>query len=109
MKLLSRAEEIVLITTLKLGERAYGVAIREQIKKDTGSEWSFASIYTPLNKLTRKAYLTKHAGEPAKERGGRRKYTYTITEEGRLALYEMKHLNDRLWAGISNIPESRNI
>ena len=54
MKLLSRSEEIILLTILKLGEEAYGVQIRDQIFKDTGDAWSFASIYTPLDKMTRK-------------------------------------------------------
>lgn len=108
MKLLSRAEEVVLITVLKLEDNAYGVAIRDQIKTDTGSEWSFASIYTPLDKLTKKNYLTKHAGEPARERGGRRKYIYEITEEGRQALHEMKLLNDRLWTGVKTPLDSRS-
>ena len=32
MNLLSRSEEIILVTILKLGDMAYGVSIREQIQ-----------------------------------------------------------------------------
>lgn len=43
MKLLSRTEEIILLSVFKLGNTAYGISIRQQIHKDTGEEWSFAS------------------------------------------------------------------
>ena len=41
---LTRAEELILVVILKLGDNAYGVSIREQIHRDTGEKWSFASI-----------------------------------------------------------------
>ena len=47
MKLLSRAEEIVLLAILKLKDTAYGVSIKEQIERETENKWSFGSIYMP--------------------------------------------------------------
>jgi len=38
MKLLSRSEEIVLITILKLKDNAYGVAIRKKLHEETGTQ-----------------------------------------------------------------------
>jgi len=100
MKLLSRAEEIILLAILKLKENAYGVAIWEKVYQETGSKWSFASIYTPLNKLTRKKYVEKRYGDPTKERGGRRKCLYTVTDKGITALREMRKVQDSVWTGI---------
>jgi len=71
MNLLSRTEEIIMVTILKLQNDAYGVTIREQIHTDTGNYWSFASIYQPLNKLVRKEYVRKIKSEPTAERGGK--------------------------------------
>ena len=102
MKLLSRAEEIILTAVLLLSRNAYGITIREHIKKVTGNEWSLASIYDPLNKLTRKEYVKKIEGDPTPERGGRRKILYEITEDGKAALLEMKKVNENVWADISN-------
>jgi len=62
MKLLSRAEELILLTIIKRGDNAYGVTIRESLNRETGTEWSFGSIYTPLNKLTRKQFVVKTYG-----------------------------------------------
>lgn len=100
MKLLSRAEEIMLLTILKLDDNAYGVSIRKQIYMDTGDMWSFASIYTPLDKLTRKKFVTKIKGEPTAARGGKSKYMYQITRDGKKALLEIQKTHSQIWAGI---------
>lgn len=101
MKLLSRSEEIILLTILKLKEDAYGVSIRERILKDTGDNWSFASIYTPLEKLTRKKYVLKTKGEPSPERGGKSKYLYSLTSDGKQALSEILQAHNNVWAGVN--------
>jgi DNA-binding PadR family transcriptional regulator len=103
MKLLSRAEEIMLLTIMKLQENAYGVAIREQLYRDTGTRWSFGSIYTPLNKLTRKDFVIKRYSEPTQERGGRRKCVYSITSRGIKALQEIERVQKSVW---SDLPAS---
>lgn len=103
MKLLSRAEEIILITILKLEDNAYGVSIREEIYRTTGDRWSFASIYDPLNKLARKRYVKKSAGEPTAERGGRSKTLYGVTAEGKAALREIRNVQDSVWSGVSDL------
>ncbi len=46
-KFMTRNEEIILLTILKLKENAYGVSIQQQIFQDMGDKWSFASIYQP--------------------------------------------------------------
>lgn len=103
MKLLSRAEEIILLTILKLGKDAYGVAIRDHLKKETGTEWSFGSIYMPLNRLTNKGYVTKSYGEPIPERGGRRKCLYGLTEKGIVALRGLQRIQESVWSGINDL------
>ena len=100
MKLLSRAEEIILLTVLKLEGDAYGISIREFIKEATGNEWSFASIYEPLGKLSRKGYLKKLKGDPTPERGGRYKCLYEITPGGKEALRDMHRIHQHLWGDI---------
>jgi len=97
MNLLSRSEEIILVTILKLGDMAYGVSIREQIQKDTGDEWSFASIYQPLMRLTNKKYVSRFKGDPSSERGGKSKYYYELTSHGRKALMEIKAAHEMVW------------
>ena len=103
MKLLSRAEEIILLAILQLPGNAYGITIRDTIYKATGNEWSFAPIYDPLNKLTRKGYVRKTIGGATPERGGRSKCLYEITPEGKTALREIKQVQENIWAKVSEI------
>lgn len=100
MKLLSRAEEIILVTILKLGDAAYGVRIREQIHQDTGDLWSFATIYRPLDKLTRNQLVEKRKGEATAERGGKAKFIYHVTPAGHEALRHLQAAQSRVWAGV---------
>lgn len=103
MKLLSRAEEIILLTILKLEDNAYGVAIRDHLKNKTGTEWSFGSIYMPLNRLTNKGYVTKRYGEPIPERGGRRKCIYGVTKSGLAALRNLQRIQESVWSGVRDL------
>lgn len=101
MRLLSRSEEIILLAVLKLEGDAYGISIREHIRQVTDSEWSFASIYEPLQKLVRKGYVKKRLGKPTSERGGRHKFLYEITKEGKTALTEINQVYKNIWKDIS--------
>jgi DNA-binding PadR family transcriptional regulator len=103
MKLLSRSEEIVLITILKLKDNAYGVAIRKKLYEETGTNWSFGSIYMALNTLTQKGYVKKSRGEPTAERGGRHKCLYTVSSDGKKALKEIKKVQESLWSDLPDI------
>jgi DNA-binding PadR family transcriptional regulator len=60
---MTRNEEILLLTILKLKGNAYGVSIRKQIHMDMGDKWSFAYIYQPLDNLVRKkqVFLRSHS------------------------------------------------
>ena len=100
MNILTLNEEMLLSAISHLEDNAYGVAIRESLKKETGTEWSFGSIYTPLNKLTRKKYVTKAYGDPTPERGGRRKCIYGVTDKGIAVLREIHKVQSVVWSGI---------
>lgn len=103
MKILSRAEEIILLCILKQDNNAYGVSIREQIRQDTGDLWSFASIYKPLDKLTRKNYVQKIKSSPLPERGGKSRFYYQVTHAGKKALIELQESQQKIWSGVPDI------
>lgn len=93
---------MVLITLLKLKDNAYGVAVRKKLYEETGTRWSFGSIYTALNTLTHRGYVTKNKGEPTAERGGRHKCLYTVTLEGKKALKEIRKVQESVWSGLAD-------
>ena len=108
MKLLSRSEEIILLSIWKLRKNAYGMSIRGQVAKVTGRTWSFGAIYAPLNRLLKKHLVLSIEGEPTPERGGRRKIYYELTKEGREALLKIQQVHEAIWVGIPSL-ESRSV
>lgn len=100
MKILSRAEELVLLAVWRLGEEAYGVSIRKLIIDSTGTDWSIGAVYVPLDRLTKWGYLEDVHGEPTSVRGGRSKRYYKLTAEGLEALEHIKTVQQTMWSGL---------
>jgi len=103
MKLLSRSEEVVLLAVWKLQEEAYCVPIREHLMNVTRKNWSFGSIYAPLDRLEKSGFLESYTTEPIKERGGRSKRIYRVTKKGKEALMEIRSIQDMLWEAVPDL------
>lgn len=103
MKLLSRYEEIILLTIWRLQLNAYGVAIRTYVTEVTGENVSIGAIYAPLHRLEKKGYVKTKMGEPVAERGGRSKVYYQLTSQGKESLIQIKTINETLWVGLPNL------
>ena len=108
MKLLSRSEEIVLVTIWKLQGNAYGITIREKIYNDTGQKWSIGAVYAPLHRIQKKGLVKTHEGKPIPERGGRSKVYYEVTDKGKKALAEIKTVNESIWNEAPNLGMDRS-
>ncbi|MCI0750474.1 MAG: PadR family transcriptional regulator [Flammeovirgaceae bacterium] len=94
---LGEFEELVLLTIASLGTDAYGVAIKEHIEKLSNRSISIGALHSTITRLEEKGFLTSWLGEPTQERGGRRKRYFELTQDGKVALIEMKSLRDELW------------
>jgi len=102
MKLLSRIEEIILLSIWRLGDMAYGMAIREEVIKATGKKWLLGAIYGPLGRLYKNGYVLTVKGDSSPERGGRSKVYYRISQEGIKALREIQRVNSLIWNSIED-------
>jgi PadR family transcriptional regulator PadR len=83
---LGQFEELVLLALVRLRGNAYGVTIRREIAERTGRGVSFGAVYTTLERLERKGYVSSRMGEPTPERGGRAKRYFRIEAPGIRAL-----------------------
>lgn len=97
MKFLSRPEEIILFTILKLKEEAYCVPIRKKASEISGKEWSFGAVYVPLHRLEKKGLVKSCLDDPTPKRGGRSRRIYKITPAGMKALSEVRELHQSMW------------
>ena len=108
MKEISRAEEMVLLAVWRLGARAYGVTIRNQILKDAGKDYTYGTLYGLLRQMDRKGYIQKAKAEPLPKKGGRSKSYFKITPSGILALKEAIELHHRIWKGLDELSLSES-
>ncbi|WP_425391202.1 PadR family transcriptional regulator [Ekhidna sp.] len=92
-------EELVLLTIANLAKDAYGVAILNDISERANRKLSIGALHSTLTRLEEKGYISSYLGEPTKERGGRRKRYFELTDSAKMELSNMKALRDQLWAG----------
>lgn len=101
MQSLTKAEETILLAVWRLNDDAYGVSIKQQIKKATNRDYLYSTLYTTLEQLVRKGFLRKRYGEPTSVRGGKRKIYFDLTIVGLEAL-KSAYLNQKsVWRGIT--------
>lgn len=82
-------EVLVLFAVLELERHgAYGVPICATIEKRTGRAVSTGAVYTALDRLSERGFVSSEVGEPTAERGGRRKRLYQLEPAGAEALSE---------------------
>jgi DNA-binding PadR family transcriptional regulator len=79
---LGEFEQLVLLTLMRLGENAYGAAIRAEILARTGRSVTPGAIYPTLDRLEGRGLVTSHWGEPTGERGGRARRHFALTRAG---------------------------
>jgi PadR family transcriptional regulator PadR len=86
MKAIGEFEQLVLFAVLKLDGDAFGVRIRQEIEERTGREVSAGAIYTTLERLENRGYVTGRRDEESKGRGRPRRY-YELRPDGVSALH----------------------
>ena len=75
-------EYLLLTASVRLGENAYGAAIRHEIEDATGRQCSIGALYTTLDRLEQKGFVETQMGDPTPERGGRSKRMVHVTAKG---------------------------
>ena len=79
-------EYIVLLALIHLGEDAYGLSVRREIEARTGRDISIGAVYSTLERLQAKGYVSSRTGDATPERGGRAKRHFRIEAAGEQAL-----------------------
>jgi PadR family transcriptional regulator, regulatory protein PadR len=80
--MLGEFEYLLITASARLGEEAYGAAIRQQIEHATERGCSIGALYTTLDRLEAKGFLKTWMGDPTPQRGGRPKRMVRVTPKG---------------------------
>ena len=100
---LGEFEELVLLTVGALYDEAYGVAVMDEIKTETGRSVNISAIHSALRRLEEKGFVKSRMGGATSERGGRRKRYFVLTSYGKKALDEAQSMRLKLYNRIPDI------
>jgi DNA-binding PadR family transcriptional regulator len=98
---LGEFEQMVLLAIVRLGRKAYGTTIRREIEERTGRSIAIGALYTALDRLERKGYVSSALSDPTPQRGGRSRRYFRLRPSGTAALERSREALGRMWDGIS--------
>ena len=83
---LGEFEQLLLFALLRIGEDAYGLTLRREIETRTCRVVSAGAVYTAMERLEARGFVSSVIGEPTPQRGGKRKKHYRLEQAGARAL-----------------------
>lgn len=99
--MLGEFEYLLITAAARLGDEAYGAAMREEIEATTGRRCSIGALYTTLDRLEAKGFLQTWMGDATPQRGGRAKRMVRITARGTEAAKDFYDAVTSLSRGVS--------
>ena len=102
MKEIRGLELSVLLAVSRLGDDAYGLAVRRDVSERLAHEYSVGAIYTTLERLAGKGLVTGRMAAPTPTRGGRSRRFFRITGSGERAIHAARDRAASEWTGILN-------
>ena len=100
---LGEFEELVLLITALMKDRAYGLAICDEIMSQTDRKVTIGAVHATVARLEKKGYVETYMSEATNERGGRRKRMVRITAVGKAALVKARDAKVKLWTQIPDL------
>ena len=100
---LGELEELILLTVGVLYKEAYGVAVMEEVAKQTGRKLNISAVHSVLTRLEDKGFVKSEMGGSTEERGGRRKRIFNLTAAGRKSLEDINAIRSQLYRQIPKV------
>ena len=100
---LGEFEELVLLSVGILFDDAYGLAIVDELEKQTGRNIMISSVHKALVRLEEKGYLKSRMGGASETRGGREKRLYNLTRTGISVINESREMRNTMWKQVPKI------
>lgn len=97
---LGEFEQMVLLSVMRRGDEAYGLAVKDELESVAGRTPSSGALYTTLDRLEKKGLLESWAGEATDARGGRPRRYFRLTADGQTSLVRSRSTLLALWEGL---------
>ena len=96
-------EELILLTVGILYKEAYGVAVMDEVEKQTGRSLNISAVHAVLKRLEEKGLVKSRMSDPTDERGGRRKRIFLLTAAGKRVLEEAHEMRNQMFQQIPKV------
>lgn len=93
-------QQMAMLAVARLGEDAYGAAIRDELRRVGGRSVSVQTVYVTLVRLEEQGLVESDEVPQAEGRGGRARRVFRLTAAGWLALEESRRSMARMWEGV---------
>ncbi len=97
---LGQFEHLVLLAILRLGSEAHGIRVREEIEGRTGRRVTRGALYTTLERLREKGFLSWTTDDAPPARGGIPRRRYSVCDEGVDAIKSVQRAISSLAEGL---------
>lgn len=91
-------QQLAMLAVIRLGEEAYGAAIREELARVAGRDVSVQSVWVTLVRLEEQGYAA--STEVSGPEGGRPRRIFRITPAGWALLEQTRRSIARMWEGV---------
>ena len=100
-KFLPEFELYVMLAVARLGDDAYGAAMRREIEEQTGRPVSIGALYATLARLEEKGLVSVRAADPEPGQRGRPRKYCLLTSRGEEAARHSAQMLQRMMDGVS--------
>lgn len=99
-------EELVMLAIIRQGNDTYRIRIWETIEEDGGRPTALTAIYTVLERLEKKKFVTVKA---VTDTEGKKKKHYSVTGTGQIALQKAESTRQRLRDGFKGLKGAQHV
>ena len=100
---LSRADEMLMVVVLVLGDDAFSTTIRKELARRARKKVTVGSLWVSLDLLVQRGYLKKRNTTSDEKRTGRPRVYYSVSARGLQALKRVVKLHGQIWKGVSDL------
>ena len=97
---LGELQQLTMLAVARLGEDAYGAAIRAELEAVANRRISVPTVHVTLVRLEEKGLVTSGQRPAAGSRGGRARRVFTVTSRGWNALERSRASMASMWEGV---------
>lgn len=97
---LGEFEQLVLLALMRMDKEGYGMTVRRELEATSGRSVSIGSVYTTLDRLEAKGFVSSSRSDPEPIRGGRARRNFRVSPEGLVALARSRKLLAKMWDGV---------